>query len=109
MSTVKQDKLQDKQKGKRKVSNDTKVVDRYYKREEYQKLTADQKYKLRQLRLKRKHGSDDKIASLEAKIAALEVDKGKKSEDGSAPGSDEDKSDGNRDHSALTRQKRRKS
>ena len=109
VSTVKQDKPQDKQKGKKKVSYDTKVVDRYYKREEYQKLTADQKYKLRQLRLKRKHGSDDKIASLEAKIAALEVENGKKSEDGSAPGSDEDKSDGNRDHSALTRQKRRKS
>ena len=59
---------------------------------------VDQKFKVRQLRLKRKQvpkdetkDRDDKNAALEAKIAALQVDFEKKSGGGSAPGSDEDK------------------
>ena len=44
---------------------------------------------------------DAKIAALNAKIESLEVDGGKNPGGGSAPGSDEDKSDGNRDHWAL--------
>ena len=59
---------------------------------------VDQKFKVRQLRLKRKQVPKDetkdrdvKNAALEAKIAALHVDVEKKLGGGSAPGSDEDK------------------
>ena len=40
---------QDKSMSNKNVSSEFKVFDRYYKRKEYKNLTADQKYKLRQL------------------------------------------------------------
>jgi hypothetical protein len=102
------------------------ITDRYYKKEEYKKLSTEQKQKLFELRKKRKKGVtfDDstttsprkKISALKAKNAALEAKIAKlesKTEQGSdmemSDDDSEQKPSGNRSHSALTRQKKRKS
>jgi hypothetical protein len=102
------------------------ITDRYYKKEEYKRLSTEQKQKLYELRKKRKKGvtfNDStttsprkKISALKAKNAALEA-KISRLESKSEQGSDMEVSDddseqrpsGNRNHSALTRQKKRKS
>ena len=102
------------------------ITDRYYKKGEYKKLSTKQKQKLYELRKKRKKGGTfedsasifprKKISALKAKNAALEA-KITKMECKSYQGSDmevsnddsKQKPSGNRNHSALTRQKKRKS
>jgi len=71
------------------------ITDRYYTVSEYRSLTPDQKQKLHELRKKRK------TASGNSKIAAVEASKSSydKLSDASQ--------DGNRNHPALTRQKKR--
>ena len=102
------------------------IADRYYKKEEYKRLSTKQNGKLYELRKKRKKGVTfkdsastsprKKISALKAKNAALEAKIAKlesKADQGSdMEVSDEDseqKPSGNRSHSALTRQKKRKS
>ena len=102
------------------------ITDWYYKKEEYKKLSTEQKQKLYELRKERKKGVTfedsastsprKKISALKAKNAALEA-KIAKLESKTDQGSDmevsdddpEQKSSGNRNHSVLTWQKKIKS
>ena len=101
------------------------IADWYYKKEEYKKLSTNQKQKLYELRKKRKKGVTfedsasifprKKISALKAKNAAPEA-KFAKLESKADQGLDMEVSDddpkqkpnGNRNHSALTWQKKRK-
>ena len=101
------------------------MTDRYYKAEEYKKLSYEQKGQLKKLCAKRKGPvpSSQKVAALEAtlqekktaamnaQIAALqaEIDELEKSL-GDSKGSDEaeEAPSGNRNHSALTHQPKKR-
>lgn len=71
------------------------ITDRYYTVKEYRTLSPEQKKKLHELRKKRKSGSgNSKVASVEANHKNSE-------------GQSEPDKEGNRNHPALTRQKKR--
>ena len=102
------------------------VEDRYYKKGEYAQLSSKAKQKLHELRKKCKRGdggsyfskssgTQAQISALEAKNSALEAKiaaMGSKQSDGDIDMLDEEdggKQKGNRNHYALTRQKKKKS
>ncbi len=100
------------------------VTDRYYKAEEYKKLSYEQKGQLKKLRAKRKGPdlSSQKVAALQAsleekkqttalhaKISALQAEIDELEDSlGEGKGSDEEASSGNCNHSTLTRQPKKR-
>ena len=81
--------------GSSKSKQTSEITDRYYSMSEYRLLTPDQKQKLHELRKKRKSASGNaKVASVDASNSSTD----KKSDA---------TQEGNRNHPALTRQKKR--
>jgi len=92
ISAVRTGTSKSKQAGTKATSE---ITNRYYTVSEYRSLTPDQKQKLHELRKKRK------TASGNSKVAAVEASKSSTDKLSDAS------QDGNRNHPALTRQKKR--